>query len=111
VSRQVRELAEDTDLLIHDAQFTREEFAEKRHWGHCTVEYAVEVAVRAGARRLALFHHDPSHVDTAVDAMLDRALAARPAGSDLEILAAAEGLTVVLADPLPDPYAGDREHH
>jgi phosphoribosyl 1,2-cyclic phosphodiesterase len=105
VSRHARELAEDVDLLIHDAQFTPEEFVEKRHWGHCTVEYAVEVAVRAGAHRLALFHHDPNHGDEMVDALLDRARAARPASSELEILAAAEGTTVMLADPLPDPYA------
>jgi phosphoribosyl 1,2-cyclic phosphodiesterase len=108
VSRAVRDLAEDVDLLIHDAQFTPDEFVEKRHWGHCTVDYAVEVAVRSGARRLALFHHDPNHADEMVDEMLDRAHAALPSGCDLELMAAAEGLTVVLADPLPDPYAGDR---
>jgi hypothetical protein len=61
--------------------------------------------VRAGAHRLALFHHDPNHGDEMVDALLDRARAARPASSELEILAAAEGTTVMLADPLPDPYA------
>ena len=35
----------------------------KRHWGHCTVDYAVHVAREAGARKLALFHHDPVHGD------------------------------------------------
>jgi phosphoribosyl 1,2-cyclic phosphodiesterase len=102
----VLELADGVDLLIHDAQYTSAEFAEKSHWGHCTVEYAVEVARRAGARRLALFHHDPGHDDDAVDAVVADARAAA-AGSGIEVLAAAEGLTVVLADTPPDPWLDD----
>ena len=101
----VLELADGVDLLIHDAQYTPEEFAQKSHWGHCTVEFAVHVAVQAGAKRLALFHHDPSHDDDIVDAHARAGPGAVPAGADLEVFAAAEGLTVTLADPLPDPYA------
>lgn len=104
VPPSVLELAADADLLIHDAQYTPEEFAQKAHWGHCTVDFAVHVAREAGAKRLALFHHDPGHTDDAVDRMLERGIAAA-AGSDLEVLAASEGLTITLADPLPDPYA------
>jgi thiamine-phosphate pyrophosphorylase len=44
-----RSLAEDVDLLIHDAQYTPAEFAERAHWGHCTSEFAVDVALAAGA--------------------------------------------------------------
>ena len=101
----VRALADGVDLLIHDAQYTPEEFAQKSHWGHCTVEFAVHVAVTSGAKRLALFHHDPSHDDDTVDRLIDRAVGAVPAGESLEIVAAAEGLTISLADPLPDPYS------
>jgi phosphoribosyl 1,2-cyclic phosphodiesterase len=56
-------LARDADLLIHDAQYTPEELIEKKGWGHSSWEQAVEVAKKAGARRLALFHHDPEHTD------------------------------------------------
>lgn len=91
------ELADGVDLLIHDAQYTPEEFAEKRHWGHCTTEFAVKVAREAGAKQLALFHHDPSHADDFVDRMFDRALAARGSGEAPEIVAAAEGLTISLS--------------
>ena len=104
VPTSVLELADGADLLIHDAQYTPEEFAEKAHWGHCTVEFAVTVALEAGAKRLALFHHDPTHGDEVVDQMLVRAERAA-AGTSLEVLAASEGLTLTLADPLPDPYA------
>lgn len=106
VPASVLELADGVDLLIHDAQYTSAEFAEKSHWGHCTVEYAVEVARRAGARRLALFHYDPGHDDAAVDAALTDARAAAE-GTGIEVLAAAEGLTVVLADHAPDPWLDD----
>jgi hypothetical protein len=69
----VMELADGADLLIHDAQYTPDEFAAKAHWGHCTVDYAVHVAREAGVRRLALFHHDPDHDDETLDRLLDEA--------------------------------------
>lgn len=92
VSDAVLELCQDADLVIHDAQYTVEEFPEKCHWGHCTADYAVHVAKTAGAKTLALFHHDPSHTDADVDAIHARAV--QQAGDDLEVVAAAEGLTI-----------------
>jgi ribonuclease BN (tRNA processing enzyme) len=71
----VLELCDGADLLIHDAQFEPHEFAAKSDWGHCTVEYAVRVAAAAGARRLALFHHDPSHGDETIDRLQGEAQA------------------------------------
>ena len=44
-------------------QYTAEEYEQKRNWGHSPMEYAVAIAVAAGVKRLALFHHDPSHDD------------------------------------------------
>ena len=40
----VLELCEGADLVIHDAQYTCSDFAEKATWGHCTVDYALAVA-------------------------------------------------------------------
>lgn len=95
VADSVIELAQGADVLIHDAQYTRSEFEEKSHWGHCTVDYAVRVAAEAGARKLALFHHDPSHGDERMDELLVEAAAlGEPHG--LEVLAAFEGLRLVL---------------
>jgi phosphoribosyl 1,2-cyclic phosphodiesterase len=87
------ELADGVDLLIHDSQYTIGEFAKKAHWGHCTYEYAVLVARRAGAKRLALFHHDPGRHDDALDEAL-RCVSSYADGSGLEVLAAAEGMTL-----------------
>ncbi len=94
VSEAALELASGADVLIHDAQYTQSEFSVKVHWGHSTVEYAVEVALAAGAHKLVLFHHDPTHDDDLLDQLGTEA--ARIAGRSLEVLVAAEGLTVKL---------------
>ena len=57
-------LSKNADLLIHDAQYTPDELKVKRGWGHSSWEQAIEVAERAGVKKLALFHHDPEHNDT-----------------------------------------------
>ena len=51
------------DLVIHDAQYTPEEYPSKKTWGHSTYEYAVGLAAAVKVRQLALTHHDPSHDD------------------------------------------------
>jgi phosphoribosyl 1,2-cyclic phosphodiesterase len=56
-------IAGDADLLLHDAQYFRDEYAERVGWGHSSVEDAVAYARAVGARRLVLFHHDPRHAD------------------------------------------------
>jgi phosphoribosyl 1,2-cyclic phosphodiesterase len=87
----------DADLVIHDAQYLAEEYPSKVGWGHSTVEYAVDVARAADARRLALFHHDPTRTDDAVDALVARGRArARECGYAGEVFAAAEGTTVTM---------------
>lgn len=90
VGDSVLELADGCDLLIHDAQFTEEELAEKAHWGHSTIGYAVDVARQAGARRLVLFHHDPGHDDDEIDALLRSARAVT--GDGPPVTAACEGM-------------------
>ncbi len=94
VAAEVLELCQGVDLLIHDAQYTPEEFRTRSDWGHCTIEYAVEVAARSGARRLALFHHDPSHGDDQIDELLVQARGFAAGTGIVEVLAAAEGLTI-----------------
>lgn len=87
----------DADLLIHDAQYTAEEYPKKKGWGHSTVEYVVDTALAAGVRRVALFHHDPLRDDNAIDGLVQRARE-RVASKDgrLEVMAAAEGQTLEL---------------
>ena len=96
VAPSVLNLAAGADLLIHDAQYTSEEFRAKSDWGHSTVEYAVEVGSRAEVGMLALFHHDPAHSDDFVDSLAAEARSAN-GNRSMEIFAAHEGLTVTLA--------------
>lgn len=59
----IREQAEGADVLIYDSQYTPEEYATKRGWGHGTYCEATRVAQACGVRQLVLFHHNPSHDD------------------------------------------------
>ena len=84
------------DLLLHDAQYTAAEYAERRGWGHSALEDAVAFALRAEVAALALFHHDPGRSDRELEALV--AEARRPwqqGGRDPgALLAAAEGTTL-----------------
>jgi diguanylate cyclase (GGDEF)-like protein len=81
------------DLVIHDAQYTHEEYTDRLGWGHSTVEYATDVALAAGAKRLALFHHDPAHDDTAMDQLeVDARARVKECRGVLDVFAAREGL-------------------
>ncbi len=97
IPNEVLELCDGADLLIHDAQHTPDEFQQKRHFGHCTVDYAVQVAKEAGVATLAMFHHDPSHGDDEIDRLEREAQDTSAAIDGAAVLAAAEGM--VLAFP------------
>jgi phosphoribosyl 1,2-cyclic phosphodiesterase len=73
------ELAQDADLLIHDAQFTPEEKVERAEWGHSTWVEAIRVAQQASVSRVALFHHDPMHTDDELEEIERQAQALEPA--------------------------------
>jgi phosphoribosyl 1,2-cyclic phosphodiesterase len=61
-------LAEGAALLIHDAQYTDAEYRDHVGWGHSSVSQAVSFGTMTGVERLLLFHHDPLHTDTDLDA-------------------------------------------
>ncbi len=82
-------LAAGADLLIHDAQYTEDEYAERVGWGHSTLEHAVRLAAQANVAKLAAFHHDPTHNDAMIDATL-----AAVAPNGLQLFAATEGSDV-----------------
>jgi phosphoribosyl 1,2-cyclic phosphodiesterase len=69
--------AKGTDLLIHDSQYMPNDYVQGdvvvQGFGHSTVDMAAEVAAKAGAKRLALFHYDPVYDDSTVERMEKRA--------------------------------------
>jgi phosphoribosyl 1,2-cyclic phosphodiesterase len=86
------DLAAGVDLLIHDAQYTTEEYEARIGWGHSAIRDAIAFARLAGARRLIPFHHDPMHDDATLD-RLDRAVRAS-SDPPFGIVAGMEGATL-----------------
>ena len=96
IAEPALELCRDAEVLVHDAQYTEEEFVGKSDWGHSTVAYAVRVAAEAGVGRLVLFHHDPAHTDRELERLLGRARRLPDARRISDISLAREGTTVEL---------------
>jgi phosphoribosyl 1,2-cyclic phosphodiesterase len=95
VDPRLTKLAQGADILIHDAQYTPEEYAgtsgrggPKTGWGHSTFTEAARLAATAGVKRLILFHHDPMQSDAAV-----REKEARAQEIFADTIAAYEGLS------------------
>ena len=72
------DLVRGADLVIYDAMYTNEEYASRVGWGHSTWEQGVRLLQAAGAKQLALFHHDPSRDDAAMDAVVAAAVRVHP---------------------------------
>ena len=86
------ELAAGVDLLIHDSQYTTDELPARASWGHAAAQYSATLGAHCAAKRVLMFHHDPSRTDDQV-----RALHAELAESnDIDIDIAVEGLAIQL---------------
>jgi phosphoribosyl 1,2-cyclic phosphodiesterase len=87
----------DADLLIADGQYTDEEYPQKVGWGHARANTVVDLALQAGVKQCAIFHHDPMHTDEHVDRITDEGRKrAAAAGSKLVVFGAREGLEIKL---------------
>ena len=87
-------LAADASLLIHDGQYTDQEYGTTIGWGHSRVRDTLAFGKRADARRVAVFHHDPNHDDATLDALAGEAQADWT--GDGELMFAREGAEVLL---------------
>lgn len=86
----------DADLLVHDSMYTPEEYPGHRGWGHSTFVETVELALDAGAKRVALFHHEPEHSDSSLDEITNQARDQADRRGRLEVVLAAEGMKLTL---------------
>jgi phosphoribosyl 1,2-cyclic phosphodiesterase len=66
-------LAHGADLVLHDAQYTAEEYETRIGWGHSSIDAAVAFCRAVHARRLVLFHHEPERSDHALELLEDHA--------------------------------------
>ena len=94
---EYRAFAQGADLLVHDADYTDEEYPRRRTWGHSTWEQALDLALRSEVRALGLFHHNQDRSDLEIDRIVaECSRRAVRAGSRLKCFAVKEGQTVVL---------------
>ena len=66
-------VADGATLLLHDAQYTEDEYAQRIGWGHSSIRQTVTFAAKTRAEQTLLFHHDPVHTDDDLDAHCERA--------------------------------------
>ncbi|MGE5431036.1 MAG: MBL fold metallo-hydrolase [Syntrophomonadaceae bacterium] len=87
----------NADLLVFDAQYTFSEGIQKEDWGHSTSVAGIDLAVEAGVKRIALFHHEPENNDIKLNSMLTQAQRYRRINypdAGLEILLSYEGMEI-----------------
>lgn len=77
--QNVLRLVNRADLMIYDSTYDDREFEARVGCGHSTWQEALRLAAAAGAKRVALFHHDPAKGDDALDDIARRAEAIFPA--------------------------------
>jgi phosphoribosyl 1,2-cyclic phosphodiesterase len=96
-NQRIINFCKNTDILIHDAQYTPDEYKTKYLWGHSPYDYTVRIALQGGCKTLVLFHHDPTHDDEFVDGLVESAKKISwQAGSTMKILGAKEGMSLSL---------------
>ncbi len=95
MSADLEDFFRGADILIHDAQYTEEEYQRRyRTWGHSPMESAIAAAERGGVKQLVLFHHDPERSDDALDE-LELRFRGQHAGK-LDLFFAREGMILTL---------------
>lgn len=83
------------DMLIHDCQYTDDEYQKKVGWGHSAVSHVCTIAAQAKVKRLVMFHHEPNHSDADLDRMADSAKSKLSTlDGSIEVIPAREGLEV-----------------
>lgn len=67
-------LAEGSDLLIHDTQYTQEEYENRIGFGHSSIDHAFQFAKLSEVKHFVPFHHDPTHNDDQLDGLFESTL-------------------------------------
>ena len=85
------------DIIIIDAQYTKEEYQSKRGWGHSHYENVLDIVMAANVKKCILFHHDPSHSDHDIDNIVSHCRKIiEERGKKMECLGAQESLEIRL---------------
>ncbi len=86
----------NADVLVFDTMYTDDEFKQSKiAWGHSHPQYAMKIALKANAKRLILFHHDPNRTDEQMDEIVSNCRTyIKKIGANLEVMGAMEGMTI-----------------
>lgn len=92
------EFCSEATLLIHDAEFTHEEYRRTRTWGHSTYQEALKLATEAGVEKFGLFHHNVERTDNDVDEIIEvcRTILERKNKAHMECFALHQGWEIEL---------------
>ncbi len=91
-NEKVWRFLQGADLLIHDCQYTKQEyFTNRLGWGHSYYEWVINCAHKAGIKKVILFHHDPMRSDEELTSLLDRYTDLIRGKTDLSVVIAKEG--------------------
>lgn len=88
------DLAANSDLLIHDAQYNEQEYNHCVGWGHIAIGDAFKFAAQAQVKQLVPFHHDPVHTDEFLDRLISEAIQVH--NPEFIVTAAKEGAVIEL---------------
>ena len=89
-------LAREADILIHDSQYSHEEYPTKIGFGHSNIVQAFEFAEMANVKNFVPFHHDPAHSDDQLDRMI--AEARKEVAPKFEVTPGQEGMVLDLGE-------------
>lgn len=87
----------NSDILIHDSEFTEEEYKKTKTWGHSVYKDALNLALEANVKQFGLFHHNQERTDLALDKIVKRCKSIiKNRKSSLECFAVYEGMEINL---------------
>jgi phosphoribosyl 1,2-cyclic phosphodiesterase len=89
-NERIRQFIKGADIVVHDAQYTNEEYLTKAGWGHCSCEHAVQAAIGNDIKQMVFFHHEPAHTDSQMEE-IEKSYANI---TETKIIVAREGLTL-----------------
>lgn len=98
LNQNVIDIAKNTDILIHDAQYTPEQMHKHKGWGHSSWKNCVDVAKAANVKKLILFHHNPDHHNSILECIENDAQNVFPNTSS-----AREGVEYSIPEQTPEP--------
>jgi phosphoribosyl 1,2-cyclic phosphodiesterase len=95
-NEKITRFSQCADILIHDAQYTEDEYAAHRGWGHSSYKQAINNAAQARVKKLVFFHHDPGHTDGQLAQIEKTCRAELQDTAAPEIIMSIEGMTLAV---------------